>query len=356
MISPLSLVLAGLCAAPLSAQQWAFDSAATPPSLAPISQGSAHQPIGNGLRSGARVTIIESTSANAGHVQDSVWQSVASAEGFVAGIYPQSTLDTTAFFSSTDILVISSGLISLSTTAVSNIDAFLASGGDVYIQGEYLPTYGPNIAFQTIVNGSGGGFSIGGTVSGDLNPMDISGVLSTTPYVTGSLSYHWYGCNGTSGSGVTPFMHYGGSDFGWMYEYPGGGRLVHNTDQDWIRVGTNTNLVANILYWLCEAGFRLEAVNLVAGQTVTLSVSNATPGSAILFGYSLTGGGPTNTPFGQAALSPPIRRLPPVTSDAAGNASYSRSIPAGASGLNVWIQAYDFSGAQFSNGLAETIL
>jgi hypothetical protein len=68
VISPLSLILAGLCAAPLSAQEWAVDSAATPPSLAPVSQGSTHQPIGNNLASGARVTIIESTSANAGHV------------------------------------------------------------------------------------------------------------------------------------------------------------------------------------------------------------------------------------------------------------------------------------------------
>ncbi len=162
------------------------------------------------------------------------------------GIYPQSTLDTTAFFATTDILVISSGVIGLSSTAVSNIDAFLAAGGNVYLQGEYLASYGTNIAFQTIVTGSGGGFAIGGTVSGDLQPMAVSGVLSNTPYVTGSLTYHWYGCNGTSGAGITPFMHFGGSDFGWTYDYPGGGRLVHNTDQDWIRVNTNTLLVANI--------------------------------------------------------------------------------------------------------------
>ena len=149
--------------------------------MAPVSQGSAHQPTGNGLRSGARVTIIESTSYNAGHTQDSVWASVAAAEGFVAGIYPQSTLDSTAFFGTTDILVVSSGVIGLSSTAVSNIDGFLASGGDVYLQGEYLPSYGTNLAFESIVAGSGGGFTVGGTVSGDLQPMDVSGELSTTP-------------------------------------------------------------------------------------------------------------------------------------------------------------------------------
>jgi hypothetical protein len=86
-----------------------------------------------------------------------------------------------------------------------------------------------------------------------------------------------------------------------------------------------------------------------------LNASNATPGSAVLFAYSVAGGGPTNTPFGQALLSQPIRQLPPVNADGSGNASYSRNLPAGTSGLNIWIQAYDFSSASFSNGLAETI-
>jgi hypothetical protein len=54
-------------------------------------------------------------------------------------------------------------------------------------------------------------------------------------------------------------------------------------------------------------------------------------------------------------LSQPIRKLPPVNADGSGNASYSRNLPAGTSGLNIWIQAYDFSSASFSNGLAETI-
>ena len=185
--------------------------------------------------------------------------------------------------------------------------------------------------------------------------MVISGLLSTTPYLTGQLNYHWYGCNGISGSGITPFMHFGGSDFGLMYVHPGGGRLVHNTDQDWIRLNFGTPLIANVLHWLCHTGIHLEATNLIAGQATTLKASNATPGSAIFFAYSLLGGGPSNTPFGSALLSPPIRRLPPVVSNASGYAQYVRNLPAGTSGLNIWIQAYDFSAAQFSNGLAETI-
>lgn len=121
------LILAGLCATPHSDQEWAFDSAATPRSLSQVSLGSVHQPTGNQLASVARVTIIESTSANTGHTQDPAWASVAAAEGFVAGIYPQSTLETTAFFGTSDILVISSGMIGLTATAASSIDAFLIS-------------------------------------------------------------------------------------------------------------------------------------------------------------------------------------------------------------------------------------
>lgn len=356
MKQALPLILVSALTAPLFAQQSHFDPAATPPSWQNATRTATdYEPQQRPEAAGVRVTVIESTSANGGHVQDGTWMSVAGSEGFTATLSGQATLSSTAFYATTDILVVSSGVIAISPTAVANIQGFLAQGGSVYLQGEYLPTYSTNGAFATIVNGDGGGFTLGGTVSGDLQPMAVSGVLSNTPYTTGSLTYHWYGCNGTSGAGVTPFMHFGGNDFGWMYTTSSGTRIVHNTDQDWIRVANNNNLVANILYYLCGAGLNLAANNMVAGQVATLNVTGATPGGGVLLAYSLTGGGPTVTPYGPAALSQPIKQLPSQNADGAGNASYSQMLPAGAVGLAVWLQAYDLTAAVFSNGVATTI-
>jgi len=352
-ISPLFLFC---LSAPLAAQVPQFDTAATPPAWRTAPDGPAHQASNHGTRSAARITIVESQSANVGHDMDVEWSSVASAEGFSPTIISQAQLDSGSFIANTDVLVVSSGVITLSGAGRSQIEAFLAGGGGVYLQGEYLPTYTSNQAFESIVNSLGGSFAVGGTVSGDLVPMNINGPLSSTPYAVGSLSHHWYGCTGAAGGSVTPFMNYAGDHFGWLYDVPGGGRIVHNTDQDWIRLTTSTALCANILYWLCgEDSFRIEAQNMVAGQVATLLVMSASPSATVLPAYSLTGGGPSATPFGQAALSQPIRQLPSITTNASGNGSYSQMLPASATGLTVWIQAYDLTAGEFSNGLAEVI-
>lgn len=352
----LPVLVSSLLSVPALAQAPQWDAAATPPAWQLPVSGQPHEPVGQPAGAGATVLIIESQSANGGHDQDIEWLAVANAEGFSASIGSQATLNSTTYYATTDVLVISSGVITLSAGAVANIQGFLAQGGSVYLQGEYLPSYATNQAFATIVNGDGGGFAVGSTVAGDLQPMAVSGTLSNTPYATGSFSYHWYGCDGSSGAGVTPFMHYGGSDFGWMYTMASGGRLVHNTDQDWVRQTTNTILCANILYWLCDGGgFSISVQNLVVGQTATLQASGATVNGDVLSAYSLTGAGPTQTSLGPVLLSQPIRQLPTMNADASGNASYSQTLPAGTTGLPVWNHAYDVSSGTFSNGLALVI-
>src|SRR5690606_25688859 len=39
-------------------------------------------------------------------------------------------------------------------------------------------------------------------------------------------------------------------DFGWVFDTPTGGRLIHTTDQDWVRATTSPALMANILHAL----------------------------------------------------------------------------------------------------------
>ena len=67
------------------------------------------------------ITIIESESFNPGHVMDQKWLTLAQGLGYTAAIYPQTTLDSTNFFSTTDILIVSSGVITLPANRIATI-------------------------------------------------------------------------------------------------------------------------------------------------------------------------------------------------------------------------------------------
>lgn len=100
----------------------------------------------------------------------------------------------------------------------------------------------------------------------------------------------------------------------------------------------------------------LSTSGLVGGATTTLSVAGATPAGAVLIGYSLTGAGPTSTPFGMVDMSMPINQLPTLTADAAGLASMSTGVPGQASGFTVYMQAADLTTGTLTNSLAEVVL
>lgn len=95
---------------------------------------------------------------------------------------------------------------------------------------------------------------------------------------------------------------------------------------------------------------------LVGGGIATLSVSNATASGNVLLAYSLTGAGPTATPFGPVDMSPPISQLPTLTADAFGNASLSTGIPGRATGFTLYTQGVDLTSGSLTNSLAEAIL
>ncbi len=102
-------------------------------------------------------------------------------------------------------------------------------------------------------------------------------------------------------------------------------------------------------------GPALSVSGLVAGGIATISASNCTPGGLIRHGYSLLGGGPTVTPYGDLLLSPPYTELPAMAVDASGNASMASPVPAGTTGVSVWMHAFDLGSLTFTNGLAEVI-
>ncbi|MCH2111234.1 MAG: hypothetical protein MK213_00115 [Planctomycetes bacterium] len=101
-------------------------------------------------------------------------------------------------------------------------------------------------------------------------------------------------------------------------------------------------------------GPTLSVSNLVAGQTATVDIVNCTTNGLVYLAYSLVGGGPINSAFGTAYVSPPFQLLPLVASPA-GVATMSAAVPPQASGANIWIHAADVSLAVLTNPLAEVI-
>jgi len=95
---------------------------------------------------------------------------------------------------------------------------------------------------------------------------------------------------------------------------------------------------------------------LVGGGTATLTVSGATASGSVLIGYSLTGAGPTMTPFGLVDMSMPITQLPTLTASASGVASMTTGVPSRASGITVYTQAADLTTSALTNSLAEVVL
>jgi len=104
----------------------------------------------------ANIKIIESQSENTEHDMDINWQTAAANLEHEVEILPQVTLDDTLFFENTDILIISSGVISISQNRRDIIQQYVQQGGNAYIQGEYLSSYDSNQLFQQIVNNLGG--------------------------------------------------------------------------------------------------------------------------------------------------------------------------------------------------------
>lgn len=99
----------------------------------------------------------------------------------------------------------------------------------------------------------------------------------------------------------------------------------------------------------------LEIANLVEGQTAVMTLSNFSPSGDAYVAFSFAGGGPTTTPYGDLQLSQPWTVLPRKQLDVNGQATVPFNVPTGTMGRNVWIQAYDFTSGQLSNGLAEVI-
>lgn len=105
-----------------------------------------------------------------------------------------------------------------------------------------------------------------------------------------------------------------------------------------------------------STGFFLVAATASAGQKSWLNVAGATPGGTVRLALSSTGAGPTQTPWGAAALTPPLTFFPPRTADLAGSAGWLWRVPAALAGKQLWLQAVDLNAGLLSNGIELTVL
>lgn len=103
-------------------------------------------------------------------------------------------------------------------------------------------------------------------------------------------------------------------------------------------------------------GLTYSITGLVAGGVANFAVSGATPGGTVLLGYSLTGAGPTATPYGSVDMTAPINTLASLTADINGDASFAPTVPGGAAGATLYTQGLDLASGTLTNSLAELVL
>lgn len=91
-------------------------------------------------------------------------------------------------------------------------------------------------------------------------------------------------------------------------------------------------------------GPELGLSDLVAGQTATLKIDQATPGGVLFVGYSLAGQGPFPSYWGLVDLAPPISTFT-VFADAAGQVSVPLVVPPAFAGTRLWMKGLDVLGS-----------
>lgn len=96
-------------------------------------------------------------------------------------------------------------------------------------------------------------------------------------------------------------------------------------------------------------GFHYAVENWGPGNLAAFRVKGGTAFGTALLGYSLTGGGPTPTIYGDVAMSAPITQLASISLDADGSGEFLQTLPPAISGLTVWSQAVDLGTGTLSN-------
>jgi hypothetical protein len=136
--------------------------------------------------------------------------------------------------------------------------------------------------------------------------------------------------------------------------YSGYAMGVANSEENWRSLNNTADTCAG---WYDSGsgggGGRYAVTGLVAGGTATLTMNECTLLSDVVFCYSISGPGPTQSPYGPLDMSMPINHMAPVDV-VGGTATTQAPVPAGLSGITIWTQAIElgyWGVNEVSNGL-----
>ena len=107
-------------------------------------------------------------------------------------------------------------------------------------------------------------------------------------------------------------------------------------------VGANQYKGAIYMQELANGGPDLSIDGLLAGSAASLSITGASPGTAVLLAFSVIGQGPLPSYWGLIDLSPPLITMT-FTADAAGSVSESLPLPPGLLGWPVFAKGLDLT-------------
>lgn len=102
----------------------------------------------------------------------------------------------------------------------------------------------------------------------------------------------------------------------------------------------------------------LSSSSLHAGQPLTLRLADCAAAAAVALAASIRGAGPWSTPYGEAALTPPVAEIARGAADAEGGFAFTATLPPGLAGRSVWFQGLEFTGpgsGLFSNGVGGAV-
>ncbi|MCB2211239.1 hypothetical protein KQI52_03900 [bacterium] len=218
------------------------------------------------------VDIIESQSFNTTHTMDQRWFGVSTNLGHNATIRPQTDLDNPTFLPVCDLLIISSGVISLTPQRKLTVLAAMAQGIPVYVQTENDPTLDPSGLWLDLVADQFATFAWGNSYTAPLSPMRITGTASSTPNTTQNIPGFNGGASGTGSQEIETILHHAAEEFGW-YLRPQAGQIVMaatTTDQDWIINGGNIPLMENLV------------LNLISSNATHLQIRCWLPGPPVV--------------------------------------------------------------------------
>lgn len=232
-----------------------------------------------------KVAILESQSIYSSHKMDNRWHDKCLSFGMDAQIHAYDFLNNNCLIEDTEIIIISSSVNPLSTTHINNLKEFVASGGNLYLQGEWNFALAGNAAFEEITEYFADDFNWKDSIKIQLAPMPIMTPLNNNYNLVTSMEYYWSGATATFTGPFEAILKKAADNYGFLYTptQAHAGKVICISDQDWVRLGLSDTFFENIIQYLKE--------EITSTPTVFIEAANENIciGSDMEFNTQITG-------------------------------------------------------------------